>query len=343
MTATELPMAIENKESPPPWAHEVVELLLSDNRSAETQRAYRRDLEEFFRLHERELSPTSVQWLCSLDVGTLTLLLNLYKRELRRRQLSEATVNRRLAAVRALLRFARRLGASCPDPAKLVTGEKVRAYRDTRGPGIEAVVRILTSIDRTTLPGKRDFALLRLMAENALRRGEIERTNVGDFEPERQRLWILGKGRGSQQESITLSPATVDAIEQYCLARRTSGEELSDASPLLLSHGRGRKSADNRLTGRGILFIVDSYGRTVLGKPLHPHALRHTSITVALDATGGDIRSVQRLSRHRDVRTLTLYDDNRQDLQGNVTNLISKRLNDETQVTGELPGDTDSR
>ena len=41
-------------------------------------------------------------------------------------------------------------------------------------------------------------------------------------------------------------------------------------------------------------------------------------MTAALDAAGGDVRRVQRFSRHRDLRTLVLYDDNRRDEAGEV-------------------------
>ena len=55
-----------------------------------------------------------------------------------------------------------------------------------------------------------------------------------------------------------------------------------------------------------------------------------TAITEALDLTGGNVRAVQRFSRHRDVRVLERYDDNRRDLGGDVAK----------QVAASVPGDT---
>jgi integrase len=54
-----------------------------------------------------------------------------------------------------------------------------------------------------------------------------------------------------------------------------------------------------------------------------PHGLRHAAITEALDLTGGDVRAVQRFSRHRDVRVLNIYDDCREDLAGQVARLVA--------------------
>jgi integrase len=74
--------------------------------------------------------------------------------------------------------------------------------------------------------------------------------------------------------------------------------------------------------------MVRELGRKI-GLKVWPHGLRHTAITEALDLTGGNVRAVQRFSRHRDVRVLERYDDNRRDLGGEVAK----------QVAASVPGD----
>ena len=54
-------------------------------------------------------------------------------------------------------------------------------------------------------------------------------------------------------------------------------------------------------------------------KQMFPHRIRHSAITAALDATDGDVRKVQKLSRHRKLDTLMIYDDNRGRDQQDVT------------------------
>jgi integrase/recombinase XerC len=56
---------------------------------------------------------------------------------------------------------------------------------------------------------------------------------------------------------------------------------------------------------------------------VRPHGLRHAAITEALRLTRGDVRAVQRFSRHRDLWTLTLYDDNRADLAGEIARQLA--------------------
>jgi integrase/recombinase XerC len=295
--------------------------LLADSRSAETRRAYARDLADFFAWHGyAEPTPEAVSAFCALDTASLALTLNGYKADLRARHLSPATINRRLAALRALLRMARRFGAQVPDPAGLVTSEKSRAYRDTRGPALSDAARLLRAPDRNTLRGKRDYALLVLFCENALRRGELHRCDVADFDPIGERLSIIGKGR-TEKAPVTISKVAVAALSEYLQAR---GPVAPDA-PLFANVARFSDGTE-RLSGRGMLYVIDTYGREVLGRPLHPHALRHMAITAYLDATEGDIRGAQRLSRHADIRTLTIYDDNRADLQGRATSMLSALL-----------------
>lgn len=305
----------------PDVAAVAVDTLLADTRSEATRKAYAGDLRYFFRwMGHEDSGPAAVAALCSLSGGAIALRLNGYKAAMREAGLSEATVNRRLAAVRALLRMARKLGADVPDPAGLVDSEKVTPYRDTRGPVLENVRRLLDAPDRRTLKGKRDYALLVLFASNALRRGELYRADVADFDPKGRRLWILGKGRGTQKEPITLQPPAVAALRAYLKAR---GNPAPDA-PLFANVARFEKG-EGRLTGRGLYHVVNTYGRKVLGAKLNPHALRHSAITAALDS-GADVRHVQKLSRHKDVRTLQLYDDNRTDMAGQVSARLCELL-----------------
>ena len=56
---------------------------------------------------------------------------------------------------------------------------------------------------------------------------------------------------------------------------------------------------------------------------MSPHRVRHSSITAALDATDGNVRKVQELSRHRQIDTLMIYDDNRAKDQVELSEMLS--------------------
>ena len=56
---------------------------------------------------------------------------------------------------------------------------------------------------------------------------------------------------------------------------------------------------------------------------MSPHRLRHSSITAALDATDGNVRKVQKLSRHRQIDTLMIYVANRAKDQVKLSEMLS--------------------
>jgi integrase/recombinase XerC len=92
-----------------------------------------------------------------------------------------------------------------------VKGEKIVGYRDTTGIDTKTFERVLQQCDLATLAGSRDYALLRLLWGNALRRNEVSQLSVCDFDLIGKTLRILGKGRGTQAETIDLGSATVQA------------------------------------------------------------------------------------------------------------------------------------
>jgi len=52
---------------------------------------------------------------------------------------------------------------------------------------------------------------------------------------------------------------------------------------------------------------------------------RKDTIAQALDETG-DVRKEKKLSRHKKIETLMIYDDNRTNVQGLLTELLSNAL-----------------
>jgi integrase/recombinase XerC len=191
-------------------------------------------------------------------------------------------------------------------------------YRYTTGIDAESFSRVLAVCDRNTLIGKRDYALLRLLWGNALRRNEVSQLNIGDFDPESSTLRILGKGRGTQSEVIDLGAGTVEAIALWLEVSRGVKPDNAPLFTALDFHNSG-----HRLTGDGLHKIVSRLCRKAgIKKTMSCHRIRHSAITAALDATDGNVRKVQKLSRHRQLDTLMIYDDNRDSYQQDVTTLL---------------------
>ena len=183
---------------------------------------------------------------------------------------------------------------------------------------MQGLSHLVLTCDRSTIKGIRDYAILRLLWDNALRRAEVFSCDIKDLDLESKTLWILGKGRGTQKVVVTLSSQTVKALHEWLLARR----ETNINAPLFIALDRAYKG--HRLTGTAVYDVVSNSAKKAgISKQLSPHRIRHSSVTAALEATGGDVRTVQKLSRHKKLDTLMIYDDNRQNAQGNVTNVLA--------------------
>ena len=276
-------------------------------RNPRTQRAYQKDFEDFARFLGVENIEKAARLLIERGHGNANGLALNYRAHLVERKLQPSTINRRLAALRSVVAFAQTIGEI--EWSLKVRNLKAQTYRDMRGPGRAGFHQLLEAAGR-----ERDRAILRLLHDLGLRRGEVVGLDLDDLNLDESALWILGKGR-TQKERLTLPEPTRAALAAWIAVRG------STPGALFTNRDRARKG-DGRLTGGSVWHIVREIGKRA-GLITRPHGLRHSGITEALDATNGNVRAVQRFSRHRDVRILTVYDDNRLYLAGDVAKLVA--------------------
>jgi len=292
--------------APPSWPRRALVDSFLAGRNPRTFEAYQRDLADFCRFLRVEDIEAAARTLLERGHGEANALALEYRAHMIERGLQGASINRHLAALRSLVRLARTLGMV---PWALdVKNLKAENYRDTRGPGRDGFRLMLEAAGN-----ERDRAILRLLHDLALRRSEVVGMDLEDVNLEDGTIWILGKGRGAK-ERLTLPEQTSAALASWLTAR---GPE---PGPLFVNFDRAKKG--RRLTGTGLYFMVRKLGERA-GLAVRPHGLRHGGITEALDLTNGNVRAVQRFSRHRDLRILTIYDDNRLDLAGDVARLVA--------------------
>ena len=299
----------------------MVDELVKQKRSKNTQRAYYLDLRSFFEFvhHTKQLDPHRVsEFFQMARVQAMEIVLQ-YRAMLLNDGLSEATVNRRMSAIKSLAKYAKLIGRIEWD-LNAIEGEKVKSYRDTSGVGVAAIQKMLMIPDRQTVKGKRDYAILRLLWELALRRDELVKLTIGDIDLESGRVAILGKGRGTQKEWMSISQRTQDAIVAWL---EVSGDRSRSAA-LFIPLDRATGATDKALTGQAIYNLIKQIATQAGVKAISPHQIRHSSITAALHATDGNVRQVIKLSRHSKIETLMIYDDNRVNVQAQVTTLLSE-------------------
>jgi integrase/recombinase XerC len=283
--------------------------------SPATRRSYAAGLRDFFRSEfQVSVSPETILAFLNLSEREAIGYVIAYRGHLLEAQLSAGTVNARLAALKSFVTHAakRKLCAFRLDDIKSV---KAQTYKDTRGISIDQFQILIDGIDRTTSMGKRDYAMLRLLWDNALRRAEVCGLDRADFYPKEARLMLKGKGR-IDKEPIDLAPATVEAISDWLTSM---GESRSPA--LFVS------SRDTRLSVDRLYQIVGGLANSAgIERVVSPHKIRHSSITALLDLNGGDVRSAQAHSRHKNLATLIRYDDGRQQLQGRAAKTLADAI-----------------
>lgn len=293
--------------------------VLIQAKSPKTRRAYSDNLKAFFRAEfGQEPEPALVRAFLAQDAADIAGRLAAHRNGLNAQGRAASTIALRLAAVRALIDLAHRNHLCATASRGLVKTPKAVAYRDTRGPSLTIVKRLLALPDRGTLKGQRDFALLLLLCSNGLRRFEVCGLAAGHLDVAGCRLSILGKFR-DDREWVTLKPRTLAAIREYLAAAghaegalfRNTAHRLSVRGQALLEDG-----LDN---------VVRTYGKQIELPNLSCHKLRHYAITALLDS-GAAMRAVQRFSRHKDVKVLYIYDDNREDLQGDMSQVLEDLL-----------------
>ena len=170
--------------------------------------------------------------------------------------------------------------------------------------GAKQLRLVLSTIERDSLKGKRNYAIMTLMCVGGLRTIEVIRANVedmrrlGDFTV----LYIQGKGRKDRTEFVKLPGPVFDAINDYLKERCNVNEK----DPLFIS--TSNRNANSRLTTRTISGIAKQAMRKAgFDSPrLSAHSLRHSAVTLSLLA-GADLADVQSFARHSSITTTQIY------------------------------------
>jgi integrase/recombinase XerC len=242
-----------------------------------------------------------------------------YRAHLTERGLATATIARRLSALKSMVKIARQVGRVAW--ALDVDAPRLEPYRDTRGPGLDGWRQLLARASQvaSTPRGKRDLALIRLMHDLGLRRGECVALDLADvsLNTDPAAISIVGKGR-TESELLTLPEKPKEALREWIAVRG------NEPGPLFVRLDPAAGPELERMTGDAVCRMVRQLSRRAsLGRETRPHGLRHQGITRLLDLVNGDVRRVQRFSRHAKVETVMRYDDARRDDAGNLAKLLA--------------------
>lgn len=216
-------------------------------------------------------------------------------------RLAKRTVADTCSSLRAFLRFLRITGKLSADLASGVIAPRYRI--DERPPRTlpwTDVRKILRSISRSQPPGKRDFAIVLLLATYGLGAAEVLALRLEDLD---WRAGILRARRPKTNVSIELPllPAVAKALIAYLQHERPPAKSIQ---PLFL-----RKNMPYRpMTSGAIRFRIRHYARLagIPAKVIGAHAFRHSHASRQIDA-GANIKVVSDILGHRSSSSTSVY------------------------------------
>jgi len=213
------------------------------------------------------------------------------------------TVQAYLMAVKQFFNWASQEGLY-PNIAERVKGAKLDSGHKKDYLTSKQVGRLLSNIDRSTLKGLRDYAILSLMVTSGLRTIEVVRANIEDMRTvaDFTALFIQGKGHEEKTDYIKLAEPVEEAIRAYLKARGTK-----DAKEPLFSSIANRNGGE-RMTTRSVSRIAKEnlIEAGLDSERLTAHSLRHTTATLNL-LNGGTVEETQQLLRHTNINTTLIY------------------------------------
>lgn len=213
------------------------------------------------------------------------------------------TIQAYITALRLFIRWAAQERLISADVADHIKGARLDREHKKDYLSASQVRAVLASVDRSTLAGKRDYALLSLCATCGLRTIEAVRANVEDLRPlgGDTVLFLQGKGRDERNEYVKVASRVEAAVREYLAARGAK-----DAEPLFASLSNNH--AGERLTTRAVSAMVKgAFIRSGFNSSrLTAHSLRHTAATLALLA-GKPLAEVQQFMRHSQITTTMIY------------------------------------
>ncbi len=234
-------------------------------------------------------SGSGVEGLCGADVSGFVLEVC--------RRVSAASAKVHVGELRSLLRFLYLDGRIDGSLAESVPGVAVwhnTVLPPTLEPG--QVQALLDSCDRGTVTGRRDFAMLTVLARLGLRSAEIAGLDLDDLD------WRAGeivvRGKGSRIDRLPMPTDVGEALVAY----------IRDGRPAVVSRKVfiRRKAPLSAIGTTGVSNVVRSACRRAGVLPMGPHRLRH-GLAAELVAAGAALPEVAQLLRHRDLASTAIY------------------------------------
>ncbi len=159
------------------------------------------------------------------------------------------------------------------------------------------VLRLLTSCDKSTTNGSRDFAVLTMLVRLGMRAGEVAKFRLEDIDWRAGAIVVHGKANCT--ERVPLPTDVGEAVAAYLRRGRPAS---ADGRTVFVRI----KAPHRAITRGGVTQIVAAAARRAGLGLIHAHRLRHTAATQMLRA-GATLPEIGQVLRHRRAMTTAIY------------------------------------
>ncbi len=222
------------------------------------------------------------------------------------KQVKPATYNLRLNILSSFFDFARKREIVARNPIEVVDRAKVTPYAGAMPLTQEQTSTRLAAIDRSTLAGKRDYALLAVLLEIGWRVSEVASLSWGNVQLQRgYAVLFCERAKGNEPIANTLSKATTAHLLTWLHAYY--GAELGSLAldaPLWVSLAYGGHNGSSNGQRLGNQAIADTCKRHLGVSKVH--VTRH-SAAVTWEAAGMPISEIQARLNHKSLGTTSIY------------------------------------
>ena len=212
--------------------------------------------------------------------------------------LATSSIARHVATIRVFGRFLESSGVTPNDPAELLT--QPSTWRTI--PGVlnqEQMKRLLDAPQPEDALYLRDLAMLELLYAGGLRATELAELEIDKLHLELGVARVIGKG--SKERVVQIGKPAADATRKYLTELRPKLARADKRTNRLLLSRSG-----SHVTRIIVWQVVAKHARRAGLRDVHPHTLRHSFATHLL-AGGADLRVVQELLGHSNIKTTQIY------------------------------------
>lgn len=262
---------------------------MSDN----SLQAYCRDISEYLRFLTEKGGG-------KLEEGSNTDIVS-FVLKLKNSGKSSATVNRKVASLRAFYNFMLLRGYVSENPVNNIKSPKIER-KELEYLTIEEVDKLLLLPD-DSVKGQRDKAILELMYATGIRVSELIEAKVEDIN---LRLgFITCNGQHGKARIIPMGRPAREAVETYIFEIRQklikNKEEDTNQGYLFVNY------FGEKLTRQGLWKILKEYASQAgIESKITPQTLRN-SFAVHMIQNGADLKSLQELMGHEDITATQIY------------------------------------